>query len=132
MPGNVQNAAATLVLPAGLCSAYSQSREWACDSNQYRSAEWQVRSRTATSRRTWRQSRRLTAAALVTLRNFYDSVGGPWKPFYFYDLQDQPGGTYDATGVATTSRYTVRFEGEWGQTMSLARGEAGLVLVEIT
>lgn len=131
MPGNVANAAPSLVLPNALCTAYSQAREWAVDWNPYKSAECQARARTTTSRKTWQQTRKLTPSALVTLRNFYDSVNGPVTPFYFYDTRDDQTAVYDATGVLTAGRYTVRFEGKWQQTMNLSRGDAGLALVEL-
>ena len=59
-------------------------------------------------------------------------VKGPQEPFYFYDPWDtSPKFSHDPTGVATAGRYTVRFEGYWEQMVGMARGDAGISLVEL-
>jgi hypothetical protein len=80
----------------------------------------------ATSRRTFTQSKRLDPTALLALRTFRDTV--KHGAFYFYHCKE---GVYDATGVLTTGRYTVRFEGEWSQTSYIPRSEAQITMVEL-
>jgi hypothetical protein len=67
MPGSVQNAAPTTVLPQSLCRAFTHSREYPVIENEYRNAESQ-RSvlPTTNSRKQWRLAKRLAPAALLT------------------------------------------------------------------
>ena len=37
----------------------------------------------------------------------------------------------DPTGIATTGRYTVRFDGEWSQTVGLGRSDVSIELIEL-
>ncbi len=132
MPGSVENAAPAAVLPWSLFKAFSHAREFAVIDNEYKNGESQ-RSRLAeTSRKSWRISKRLTAAELQALRDFYDSRKGPTEPFYFYDPWDtSPQFSYDPTGEETFGRYTVRFEGNWNQSVDLGRVETEISLVEL-
>jgi hypothetical protein len=125
MPGSVANATPSLVLPDSLSTAFSEQRVFAFRSNEYRGGEAQRMALVATSRRTFSQSKRLTPADLLTLRTFRDTVRH--TAFYFYHCKE---GVYDATGVLTAGRYTVRFEGGWQQTSYIPRTEAQVTLVE--
>ncbi len=130
MPDSVANAAPTTVLPWSLCRAFSHSREFAINVNEYADGSCQVGQLVSTSRKTWKISRRLTPTLLGTLRAFYEACNGPQIPFYFYDPWDS-GFTYDPTGVQIFGRYTVRFEGAWDQTVGMARADVDISLVEL-
>jgi hypothetical protein len=130
MPGSVENAAPTTVLPWALCRAFSHSREYAVLDNEYKNGESQRCKLVETSRKSWELSRRLTPTLLATLRAFFDARKGPQEPFFFYDPWDS-GFTYDPTGVQTLGRYTVRFEGSWSQAAGIGRTDVDLALVEL-
>lgn len=133
MPGSVANAAPATVMPWSLSRAFVRSQEYPVLADEYKNGE-SDRSRLAdTSRKSWRLTKRLTAAALEELRLFYYARNGAREPFYFYDPWDElpKFGGYDPTGVETTGRYTVRFEGAWDQAMGIVRGDVQLALVEL-
>lgn len=131
MPGNVSNAAPTTVLPLSLCTKFVPSREIAMDENSYADGESQRALLVATSRKSWKLSKRLAPTALATLRAFYVARNGPQQPFYFYDPNDS-GFSYDPTGAATVGRYTVRFDGPWAQVIGLGRADVSdIALVEL-
>ncbi len=132
MPGSVQNAAPTTVLPWSLCKAFGHSREFAAIENEYKNGESQ-RSRLAeTSRKTWKTSRRLTPSVLATFRAFFDARRGPTEPFFFYDPWDaDPKFSYDPTGTSLPGRYIVRFEGAWEQSVGIGRADVDLTLIEL-
>jgi hypothetical protein len=74
----------------------------------------------------------LPAAALQALRDFYDACNGPTDAFYFYDpYETSPKFSHDPTGVATTGRYTVRFNSEWNQSCEPGRASVNLELIEV-
>jgi hypothetical protein len=130
VPGSVSNAAPTTVLPWSLCRAFVHSREYPVLENEYRNGECQRSKLANTSRKGWRMTRRLTPAALATLRAFYEARKGPQEPFFFYDPWDAEF-TYDPAGVQTLGRYTVRFEGVWNQMVGMGRADVDLSLVEL-
>ena len=132
MPGSVANAVASTVLPFSLCRAYSQQREYLALENEYADGASQVALRVSSSRKSWRIQKLLTPSELQTLRTFWDARKGPHQAFYFYDVfETSPKFSYDATGVATTGRYTVHFVGEWDQAASWPRGEVGIQLEQL-
>ena len=131
MPGSVQNAAPATVLPQSLCRAFTHERAYPLIENEYKNGESQRSVLAANSRKRWRLTKRLTPAALQTLRNFYDARNGTTEPFYFYDPYDtNPKFSYDPTGQVTTGRYTVRFDGAWSQSDDIGRVNAEIALVE--
>jgi hypothetical protein len=129
-PGSVANAAPVTVLPLSLCKSFSHARAYEVDQNEYLNGEYQGKALTATSRKRWKLSKRITSTELGTLRTFYFARSGPKEPFYFYDPWAS-GFTYDATGVQTTGRYTVRFDSNWNQVSLMGRMETELSLVEL-
>jgi hypothetical protein len=132
VPGSVAAAAPTTVLPLSLCKAFVHSREYALVENEYRNGESQRSLLVASSRKSWRLAKRLTASAMKTLRDFYDARNGPQQSFYFYDVfETSPKFGYDPTGVATTGRYTVRFEGPWEQSCGMGRVDVNIALVQL-
>lgn len=133
MPGNVSNAAPATVFPQILCTAFQQVREIAVQGNEYRNGESQRALQVASSRRKWVLAARLSASLLTTLRAFYLARRGATEAFYYYDpFAVVPiGSNFDATGASPIGRVTVRFEGEWQQSMGIARTDTQVQLVEV-
>ena len=132
MPGSVQNAAPTTVLPFSLCKSFVHERAYPLIENEYKNGESQRSVLAANSRRRWRQAKRLTPALLVALRNFFDARNGSTEPFYFYDPYDtNPKFSYDPTGVAIVGRYIVRFNGDWQQSSGPGRSDVQIELLEL-
>lgn len=130
--GSVQNAVPLTVLPGSLMRAFRRSNEWYGQQNEYRNGERQRATPVTNSRKSWRLAKRLTSSQLATLRTFFFARRGGTEPFYFYDgTETSPMWTQDDTGVATTGRYTVRFEGEWSEQISLPRHDVELELIEL-
>jgi hypothetical protein len=126
MPGSLQPAAPAGVIPATLCTAFTELREYAQLQNQYHDGTVQRTQLAQTSRRTFRLSKRLSASALATLYSFVASHSGGLIPFLFYNPFDvlpgrQIGSNYDPTGNSTQGRVTVVFRGSWGQSTDIAR-----------
>jgi phage-related protein len=132
MPGSVQNAVASSVMPWNLARAFVRSQDYPVLENQYRNGESQRSVLASNSRKRWRLALRLTPDRLQALREFYEARRGPHEPFYFYDVwETNPKFSYDPTGEATQGRYTVRFEGGWEQNVDFGLGEVSLELVEV-
>ena len=134
MPGNVTLANATEVLPRALCREFSLSRDYPVLVNDYPDGSSQREIQATNSRRTWKQSRRVTPSDMEDLLEFFDARGA--DPFFYYDPMEpatgQPiGSNWDATGASLQGRYTVRFASEFSQSMGPALGEVGLELVEL-
>jgi phage-related protein len=132
MPGSVENAAPSTVLPGSLSRAFVRSQEYPVLENEYRNGESQRSVQATNSRKRWRLAKRLPSAQLQALRDFYEARKGPQEPFYFYDPWDaSPKFSYDPTGQQTQGRYTVRFEGGWEQSAGIGLIEVSLELVEL-
>ena len=132
MPGSVQNAVPTTVLPHSLCRAFTHERDYPVIDNEYRNGESQRSVQAANSRKRWRLAKRLTPAQLQALRDFYDARKGPTEPFYFYDpYETNPKFSHDPTGQAVAGRYTVRFASAWEETSSVGRTDVNIELVEL-
>jgi hypothetical protein len=137
MPGNLQPAAPNGVMPASLCTAFTEVREYVQLQNRYHDGTIHRSQLAETSRRTYRLSKRLSAAALAALWNFWVSQNGGLTPFAFYDpfgvaAGEQIGSNYDPTGNNIQGRVTVAFRGNWAQATDLARSNVqGLELVEV-
>jgi hypothetical protein len=100
--------------------------------NEYRNGESQRSVQAPNSRKRWRLVKRLAPSQLVTLRHFYAARKGPTEPFYFYDpYETSPRFSHDPTGQAVAGRYTVRFQGEWSQSVGLGRADVQIELVEL-
>ena len=129
MPGNLQSAMPSGVMPYGLCTAFSESREYAQLQAQYHDGTVQRSQLASTSRRTFRVSQRLNATKAAALKTFWDGQQGGVVPFVFYNLIE---GTYDPAGNSVTGRYTVVFRSNWQQTTGLARTDVqNLELIEV-
>jgi len=120
------------VLPQSLCRTFVHERAYPLIENEYKNGESQRSVLATNSRRRWRLAKRLTPAALQTLRDFFDARNGSTEPFYFYDPYDtNPRFSYDPTGVVTVGRYTVRFNGDWQQSSGLGRSDVQIELLEL-
>lgn len=132
MPGSVQNAAPSSVLPWSLSRAFVRSHEYPVIENEYAGGESQRSVLASSSRKRWRLAKRLAPAQIEVLRDFYEARKGPQEPFYFYDpWETNPKFSYDPTGQAVPGRYVVRFEGAWEQSVGVGLIAVTLELVEL-
>jgi len=124
-------------MPASLCTAFTEVREYSQLQNQYHDGTIHRSQLVQTSRRTFRQNKRLSASAVAALYNFLASHNGGLTPFAFYNPFDvaagqQIGSNYDPTGNGTQGRVTVVFRCDWAQSTDLCRSNVqGLELVEV-
>ncbi len=129
MPGNIQNAAPSGVMPFALCTAFAESREYVQLQAQYHDGTTERSQLAQTSRKTFKLAQLLTAARAATLKAFWDTQQGGVVPFLFYNVAE---GAYDAMGNSTQGRYTVVFRGNWSQATDIARTNIqALELVEV-
>jgi hypothetical protein len=129
MPGSIQIAAPSNVMPNALCTAFSESRDYVELRAQYHDGTAERSQLAQTSRKTFKLAQRLTAARTAALKAFWDNQQGGVVPFLFYNLAE---GTYDATGNSTQGRYTVVFRGNWSQTTGLFRTDVPQIeLIEV-
>jgi len=129
MPGTIQNAAPSGVMPYALCTSFSESREYTQLQAQYHDGTIQRSQLAGTSRRTFHVSQRLNATLAAALKTFWDGQQGGVVPFVFYNLIE---GGYDPTGNSLPGRYTVVFRCNWQQTTGLARTDVqNLELIEV-
>ena len=132
MPGSVQNAAPLTVMPASLSRSFVHERAYPVVESEYRNGESQRSVQAANSRKHWRLAKRLPPTQLGSLRDFYDARKGPTEPFYFYDpYETNPKFSTDPSGQAVAGRYTVRFAGDWSQSVDLSRADLSIELVEL-
>ena len=134
MPGSVNNAVAVGVLPAGLCTAFVEKRNWASRANEYHDGARQSMALVTMSRRAWSLRKRLKASVIAALWTFWTANQN--TAFYFYNPFEPASGqvvgsNYDATGVSTQGRYTVRFNGDWNQSTYIPRADCTLDLIEV-
>lgn len=124
-------------MPASLCTAFVESREYPALRNQYHDGTLERSLLAQTSRRTFKLSKRLSASMLVALKSFWDAQKGGLTPFLFYNPFDvtsgQPiGSNWDPAGYSTVGRVTVVFRGNWSQSTGLSRTDVPQIeLVEV-
>jgi phage-related protein len=132
MPGSVQNAAPITVLPQSLCKGFAHERGYPFLQNEYPNGESQRSVLATNSRKRWRLTKRLTPAALQTLRDFYVARNGPTEPFYFYDpYETTPKFSWDGTGQMVMGRSIVRFDSGWSQSVGPGRSDVQIELFEL-
>ena len=137
MPGNLIQSEPNGVMPASLCTAVTELREYAQLQNQYHDGTIQRAHLAQTSRRTFRLSKRLSASLLSSLYSFWVSQNAGLTPFAFYSpfevaAGQQIGSNYDPAGNNTQGRVTVAFRGNWVQATDIARTNVqSLELVEV-
>ena len=83
------------VMPYALCTAFSESREYAQLQAQYHDGTTERSQLAQTSRRTFKLAQRLTAARARCAQGILGRQQGGVVPFLFYNLAEGP---YDATG----------------------------------
>jgi hypothetical protein len=137
MPGNLVQSAPNGVMPASLCTAFTELREYVQLQNQFHDGTIQLSQLAQTSRRTFWLSQRLTASLLSTLYNLWTSQNAGLNPFAFYNPFDvatgqQIGSNHDPASNNTQGRVTVVFRGDWAQATHVGRTKVqGLELVEV-
>jgi hypothetical protein len=132
MPGSVQNAAPLTVMPASLSRSFAHERAYPVVESEYRNGESQRSVQATSSRKRWLLAKRITPVQLGTLRDFYDARKGPTEAFYFYDpYETNPKFSSDPSGQAVAGRYTVRFAGDWSQSVDLRRADVQIELIEL-
>lgn len=145
MPNSVQVANPTAVFPKALATAFTASRDWTVDTNQYANGEYQrdvpewfdpADNSThgfASSRKSWQLTERLTADDWATLLAFWQEVDGCQTEFWFYDpYETSPYFFYDPTGASPTGRFAVRFNGALTYAIGMGRPvQVGISLLEV-
>lgn len=133
MPGSVANCVIPtvsgnpLVFPFALCRAFTETRTWVAQWNEYHDGTLQRQAQVSAARRSWRLMQRLTSAQIATFRAFM--LAYPTTAFYFYNLAETT--VYDATGAATTGRYKTRLAGDLTEEIGIARTDVPCELVEV-
>lgn len=128
MPGNLNAAVPIGTLPFSLCTKFSESHSVQMNINRYRDNSTQRQSLVVGGRRRWAISKRLTAADLGILRDFFFNAHG--GAFYFYNpCETSP--PYSRNPIGTQGRYLVRFNSDWSQTNGSGRIDAGIELIEV-
>ena len=107
MPGDLTQAAPSGVLPASLCTAFTELRQYEQLQNAYHDGTIQRSQLAQTSRRTFRLSKRLSPSALATLYNFWVSQNGGLTPFAFYNPFEPAGAACTWWVAITTPRVAV-------------------------
>ena len=125
-------------MPFGLCLAFTEVRTLETLQSIFHDGTVQRGALTATSRKTFQLSQRLSAAALATLYSFWQAHAGG-VPFAYYNPFEplsghDPGSNYDSTGASTQGRYIVRFANStWTQATDLCRTNvSGVQLTEVS
>ena len=127
MPGSLTYSSPSTVMPYSLCSAFAEDRIWAClMSEPYADGRTQASVLVAQPRRSWTLTKTLTYTEWIAFKAFYEARRCV-DAFYWYPIKTQ----YDASGVSTTGRYTVRFHGALQQTTGIARFVVSIQLIEI-
>jgi hypothetical protein len=129
MPQNIAGANPVDVLPALVTVAFNEQFRFEAIVNQsYADGSSDRAALTQNSRSFFRASTKLSAAQWLVLRNFF--WGHIGKAFYFYfGRETQPPFTVDMSGNSTTGRYTVVFDGAYGETYApgVTKGDAPYV-----
>lgn len=120
------------MLPLSLCKSFVHELAYPLIENEHKNGESQRSVLATNSRRRWRQAKRLTPAALVALRSFFDARCGSAEPFYFYDLyHTSQKSSYDPIGVGTVGPHTVRFNGDWQRSSGPGRSDVQIEPLEL-
>lgn len=130
MPGYLGQPAPVGVFPFSLSTKFTASRTYEARVSEYHDGTTDRGLMVDSSRKSWRMSKRLSAADAQTLRAWWDAHQA--DAFYFYDFRETvPLFSYDETGVATAGRYIVRFNSDWSQSIDMVRSNVDVELVEI-
>jgi hypothetical protein len=127
MPGTLLYAAPATVLPQALWAAFVLTDTWPTVLNTYPDGSYQPRCDGDYPRLSWQLGRHLTYVQWLTLDAFWKARRGGLESFYFYPLFAD----YDVTGVSEGGRNTVRFDGQFPSTYSIARWSSQFALIEL-
>jgi hypothetical protein len=129
MPGNIQNAAPSGIMPYALCMTFSESCEYVQLQARYHDGATERAQLAQTPRKTFKLAYRLISTSAAALKAFWDGQQGGLVPFLFYNLSEGP---YDPAGNSTQGRYTVVFRGDWTQSTGVLRTDVPQIdLVEV-
>ena len=144
MPGNIAAAdPGNAVLPQSLCTAFSESRVWPMLVNSAYHDGTIERSivvdgvNQPSSLRSWKLSKKITAAQHDELLAFYQNRGGGLKAFFFYNPFEpapgqQPGSNFDITGLSIQGRHTCVFRNpQWSSSTGMPRSIVSIEMAEI-
>lgn len=137
LPGNLIQTIPSVVLPASLCTAFTEVRDYEQLQNAYHDGTIHRSQLTQTSLKTFRLTRRLNAAKLTTLYNFWVAQKGGLLAFWFYNPWEpssgqEVGDNYDATGASSQGRYAVVFKNTgWSQASDICRTTVPIELTEV-
>ncbi|MCL5742434.1 MAG: hypothetical protein M1541_00705 [Acidobacteria bacterium] len=123
------------MLPESLSRVFTEISEFRIVANEYQDGTIQRSKQADAARRHWQLSRRLGAAELQSLREFWAACKGI-SAFFFYDPYDPGegsaiGSNYDATGVGTQGRHAVVFTAAWSGSCELCRSNAAIEFIEV-
>lgn len=130
MPGNVQPATPSGVLPKTFSSGHSEQLQLEALVNSYPDGSSERRALALNPRQFFKHTCIVTAAQWQEFRDFYrDHVG---KAFYFYNLRETvPPFTHDPTGNNPVGRYLVVFDGPWSEELRMGRSAVSFNLREV-
>ena len=121
-----------LVMPWGLSKLFDQTRTGSVLTNEFPSGDSIRRALVDDTRRSWRLSRRCTPEQVDSVVDFYQSLGGPLRTFWFSDpAETAPRFHHDPTGTEAIGRYCVRFATRLESTHGLGRSDLSFELIEV-
>ena len=130
MPSNITPARPTDVMPANLAKAFALELHMEILSNGYPDGSSERQALATNVRSYFRLTQALTAADWQTMLTFYQQH--IIAPFYFYNLRETvPPFTFDPTGQNPIGRYTVVFDGGWGDIYQMSRTQIQLSMREV-
>lgn len=129
MPGNVQTATVSGVLPWAACSSMRRTETLEWRSNELSGGERVVALESPEPRRRWEMSRDADQSELNAMITFYRNHRA--AAFYFYDVADTVGCSYDATGNSATGRFKCVFAGPLDVVRTMGAPEMRLVIEEV-
>jgi hypothetical protein len=117
-------------MPSYLCQAFEVDLRLESQLNSYPDGTAERVALAQYTRHYFKLQHGLTPAQYQALWNFY--LAHQADAFYYYCLRETvPPWTADPTGVATSGRYTVVFDGAWTDTFNRDRTSAALALREV-
>lgn len=130
MPGNITPAQPTTVMPFVLCRAFQEELRLEANLNNYPDGRSDRAALAINVRHYFKLTTPLFRGDWTLLRTFfYDHQG---QAFWFYNLRETvPPWTYDPTGQNPIGRYTVTFDGQWSDTVTMTRAEVQIALREV-
>jgi hypothetical protein len=133
VPGDLTQSVAVGVIPQSLSTAFVESREYLQLQSRYHDGVVHRGQLALSSRKSWKQSKKLTAVQLLQLNDIWIITRAGTYPAYFYDpfSGDPVGSNFDPTGASTVGRYNVAIRGPWSQSSGMMRTQTSIELVEL-